>query len=213
MGAILLPEANNGTVVDIQGGGDFTGQPRFATGLSFPTALCQGPGGDIYVAETQTGEVTIITGGGDFSNATPFATGLSRPFGLHCSDTQILVTENSSSQITDITAGGDVSGVAPFGRVTTPADVFQDSGGRILVTSFGGGVFDITAGGDGVLVTVDDGPDDGSIGLTEHLGQIFVALWFGDRVININGAANYTCLLYTSPSPRDATLSRMPSSA
>jgi len=26
-------------------------------------------------------------------------------------------------------------------------------------------------------------------------------------------AANHTCLLYTSPSPRDATLSRMPSSA
>ena len=25
--------------------------------------------------------------------------------------------------------------------------------------------------------------------------------------------ASYTCLLYTSPSPRDATLSRMPSSA
>ena len=29
----------------------------------------------------------------------------------------------------------------------------------------------------------------------------------------IDGAANYNCLLYTSPSPRDATLSRMPSSA
>ena len=28
-----------------------------------------------------------------------------------------------------------------------------------------------------------------------------------------NGARGYTCLLYTSPSPRDATLSRMPSSA
>ena len=27
------------------------------------------------------------------------------------------------------------------------------------------------------------------------------------------GKQNYTCLLYTSPSPRDATLSRMPSSA
>ena len=26
-------------------------------------------------------------------------------------------------------------------------------------------------------------------------------------------AGNYLCLLYTSPSPRDATLSRMPSSA
>ena len=27
------------------------------------------------------------------------------------------------------------------------------------------------------------------------------------------GARSYACLLYTSPSPRDATLSRMPSSA
>ena len=27
------------------------------------------------------------------------------------------------------------------------------------------------------------------------------------------GHTKYTCLLYTSPSPRDATLSRMPSSA
>ena len=32
----------------------------------------------------------------------------------------------------------------------------------------------------------------------------------GDKVHDI---ANYICLLYTSPSPRDATLSRMPSSA
>ena len=28
-----------------------------------------------------------------------------------------------------------------------------------------------------------------------------------------NGAEAYVCLLYTSPSPRDATLTRMPSSA
>ena len=28
-----------------------------------------------------------------------------------------------------------------------------------------------------------------------------------------SGPATWTCLLYTSPSPRDATLSRMPSSA
>ena len=32
-----------------------------------------------------------------------------------------------------------------------------------------------------------------------------------DRVIVLDDAS--TCLLYTSPSPRDATLSRMPSSA
>ena len=33
------------------------------------------------------------------------------------------------------------------------------------------------------------------------------------RTKEIKGAAYYLCLLYTSPSPRDATLSRMPSSA
>ena len=37
------------------------------------------------------------------------------------------------------------------------------------------------------------------------------------NIVNVNNFGNsdtvYTCLLYTSPSPRDATLSRMPSSA
>ena len=123
-GSILLPEANEGTIVDIQGGGDFTGSPRFATGLSFPTAVCQGPGGHIYVSEAGSGEVTIVTGGGDFTNTPPFATGLSSPFGLHCSDTEILVTENTTSQITDITSGGDVSGTTPLAVVANPSDVF-----------------------------------------------------------------------------------------
>ena len=31
--------------------------------------------------------------------------------------------------------------------------------------------------------------------------------------LNCLGELDYSCLLYTSPSPRDATLSRMPSSA
>jgi len=34
-----------------------------------------------------------------------------------------------------------------------------------------------------------------------------------ERQISINAAAAYCCLLYTSPSPRDRTRSRMPSSA
>ena len=33
-----------------------------------------------------------------------------------------------------------------------------------------------------------------------------------EKLINL-ASVSYTCLLYTSPSPRDATLSRMPSSA
>ena len=35
----------------------------------------------------------------------------------------------------------------------------------------------------------------------------------GEQVQNPVPAQSATCLLYTSPSPRDATLSRMPSSA
>ena len=34
-----------------------------------------------------------------------------------------------------------------------------------------------------------------------------------DTTYTFPGEGTYTCLLYTSPSPRDATLSRMPSSA
>ena len=35
----------------------------------------------------------------------------------------------------------------------------------------------------------------------------------GNKVMLLGGLRDYDCLLYTSPSPRDATLSRMPSSA
>ena len=34
-----------------------------------------------------------------------------------------------------------------------------------------------------------------------------------DNIVRIAKQLNYTCLLYTSPSPRDGLLSRMPSSA
>ena len=49
-----------------------------------------------------------------------------------------------------------------------------------------------------------------------RLGEIYgkvPAIWerMADMYGNVN--SNYGCLLYTSPSPRDATLSRMPSSA
>ena len=53
---------------------------------------------------------------------------------------------------------------------------------------------------------------------SDYQGQLFVSCWnrsdqpfsieVGDRIAQL-----VICLLYTSPSPRDATLSRMPSSA
>ena len=41
-------------------------------------------------------------------------------------------------------------------------------------------------------------------------GSIFT---IEQNLAGVGGTSNYFCLLYTSPSPRDATLSRMPSSA
>ena len=51
-------------------------------------------------------------------------------------------------------------------------------------------------------------------GLQEHMsvGDDAVSK-LGDFVVAISEEDWRTCLLYTSPSPRDATLSRMPSSA
>src|SRR6266545_1169217 len=92
-GDILIPEFDEGSVVNIRGGGDFTGALRFATGLSSPMGLCQGPGGDIYATEFGAGEVTIITEGGDFTGAPAFATGLNTPASLLCTSGQVLVTE------------------------------------------------------------------------------------------------------------------------
>ena len=55
-----------------------------------------------------------------------------------------------------------------------------------------------------------------------HENPLDQAMWFVDQgaewlhIVDLDGAAegkNVNCLLYTSPSPRDATLSRMPSSA
>ena len=40
-----------------------------------------------------------------------------------------------------------------------------------------------------------------------------LTLGFAIPIANSFGGKDYNCLLYTSPSPRDATLSRMPSSA
>ena len=48
-----------------------------------------------------------------------------------------------------------------------------------------------------------------------YYGQILTFTYpeIGNTGINFEDSESNTCLLYTSPSPRDATLSRMPSSA
>ena len=51
----------------------------------------------------------------------------------------------------------------------------------------------------------------GLIDASDYKQYIFPLLFF-KRLSDV-WEGDYTCLLYTSPSPRDATLSRMPSSA
>ena len=51
-----------------------------------------------------------------------------------------------------------------------------------------------------------------TIGIVKKDGQAAVMMPADDELVRIH-TENNNCLLYTSPSPRDATLSRMPSSA
>ena len=59
---------------------------------------------------------------------------------------------------------------------------------------------------------------DHTIALINHafkhgLRRCYVHALLDGRDVSIQSALDYTCLLYTSPSPRDRTRSRMPSSA
>ena len=49
--------------------------------------------------------------------------------------------------------------------------------------------------------------------LADILGDVYAFKIDGSRILQYRETLVKTCLLYTSPSPRDATLSRMPSSA
>ena len=58
---------------------------------------------------------------------------------------------------------------------------------------------------------------DGKFRVDENTGTLFTRSGFEEDVglsysLSVS-VLDYICLLYTSPSPRDATLSRMPSSA
>ena len=71
----------------------------------------------------------------------------------------------------------------------------------------------------GVQITCD-GANDGEINTTADGGvppYTYTWTYEGDPIPDTNNASDLTelepCLLYTSPSPRDGLLSRMPSSA
>ena len=52
-----------------------------------------------------------------------------------------------------------------------------------------------------------------SSGVAAIAAAVMANVKAGDHIVCVDSPYSWTCLLYTSPSPRDATLSRMPSSA
>ena len=58
---------------------------------------------------------------------------------------------------------------------------------------------------------INDNPNVSGSGI--NMAQRCMDAGDNDHILISNGVHQYVCLLYTSPSPRDATLSRMPSSA
>ena len=205
-GDLLLTEFYGGSVVDIQGGGDFTLAPRFAYGLDDPFGICTGPGSEVYVTEFFPGEVTVITAGGDFTSATAFATGLVQPVNLVCSDTQILVAEFGAGEVTDITAGGDFSAATPFAfGLGSLVGLFRDSGGTLWASNQEGRVHDITAGGD---FSADPGFANmgGDLrGVTERGSALLVTSSGTDQVLDFSAGGDLSAapVFATVPSPTE----------
>ena len=76
-----------------------------------------------------------------------------------------------------------------------------------------GGAMDLVAGVGRVVVIMDHANKKGESKLLKECTLPLTGKGVVNRIITNLGVLDVSCLLYTSPSPRDATLSRMPSSA
>jgi cysteine-rich repeat protein len=216
-GDLLVAEAYGTSVVNIAGGGDFAGGPRFATGLSQPSDLCLGPGDDVYVLES-SGAITIITDGGDFTAAPPFAFGLSGPTGIECTPERILVVEYSTGEVTDATLGGDLADAPAFAfGLSSPHSILIDADETVWVTGrattlpmFPTAIWNITEGGDFTAIDPYASHSPGNVqefrGLTQRgdmllvgeaywnditdftTGELFAQGFFVNCYVGLNGA-------------------------
>ena len=101
---------------------------------------------------------------------------------------------------------------------TTELDALNVDGSTTLDATTVDGLLDINAGGQANTFKVEDLTDN-RIVLAGSGGELEDSpnLTFDGATLDVTGHTELdqlrVCLLYTSPSPRDATLSRMPSSA
>ena len=184
--AIYAAERLAGTIVDITGGGDFTGVPRFATNLEDPIDLCVGPGNELYVSEWAAGRVTVVTNGGDASALPAYASGLEEPFALSCTPKKIYVG-TYSGDVFDITGGGDFTDAVPFATgIPGVTGLLQASDGRFWAASSNeyAGIRDITFGGTLADFTTHVlGP---VVGLAEIEGELLGAAFQRDAICDFS---------------------------
>ena len=64
-----------------------------------------------------------------------------------------------------------------------------------------------------ILETINDEDQTVATAIRQVLPDIEIVVSFAKQSLSSGGRVFYICLLYTSPSPRDGLLSRMPSSA
>ena len=134
------------------------------------------------------------------------------------------------SGLTGITASGsgvvvkhDGSTVGTAGTInfSTNLDVSAISAGIVTITASGGGATDKIEEGNSKVEVVDTGTGEITFNVdgSEALNIGGYAQW--NKLVYFTQTTQFaqnleiadTCLLYTSPSPRDLTTSRMPSSA
>ena len=91
-------------------------------------------------------------------------------------------------------------------------DIFI-GGQRLLLTSEDGSTINYSVDGSTTAVTLSTVPASGTqVKILHKKGQVWYTAKDGNPADG-KGLQASTCLLYTSPSPRDGLLSRMPSSA
>jgi cysteine-rich repeat protein len=200
-GDVFVTETDAGSVVNVRNGGNLTGAPRFAIGLSAPTGICVTFEGDVLVAESGSGEVTNITTGGDFTSTPAFASGLDGPMDLYCEEGRILVVERSPGQqgeITNITAGGSFGGSPSFAAgLGTGATglAFDPINEKLYASDNGlGRVFDVTNGGVYLAVTPLASNGAATAGLAVRGEQLLAANPGSDTIRNFAGGGDLAAL-------------------
>ena len=114
----------------------------------------------------------------------------------------ITIMQTFDLALTKTLNSGTVTPIVPGGTVTFDLTVYNQG----TLDAFNIQLSDYTPTG----LTLSDAAWQVTAGSQVNLVTPIPSIGAGDSTIV---TISYTCLLYTSPSPRDATLSRMPSSA